>query len=136
MSEFRDILRQLRIKENKTQDELAKELGISRSSVSMYERGEREPDFETLEAIADYFNVDMNYLLGKTDDPENSDRFGLEDPADRDDPHSWLAQLFASEDVPDESFIILSRNAKKLSPEKRKQLLDMARLMFKEEFED
>jgi repressor LexA len=32
----------------------------------MYERGEREPNFETLEAIADVFNVDMNYLLGKT----------------------------------------------------------------------
>lgn len=29
----------------------------------MYENGNREPDFETLEAIADYFNVDMNYLL-------------------------------------------------------------------------
>jgi len=34
----------------------------------MYERGEREPDFETLEAIADYFNVDMNYLTGWEDD--------------------------------------------------------------------
>lgn len=33
----------------------------------MYERGEREPGFETLEAIADYFNVDMDYLLGKSD---------------------------------------------------------------------
>lgn len=30
----------------------------------MYERGEREPSFETLETIADFFNVDMNYLLG------------------------------------------------------------------------
>ena len=32
----------------------------------MYERGEREPKFEMLENIADYFNVDMNFLLGKT----------------------------------------------------------------------
>ena len=32
----------------------------------MYERGEREPNFETLELISDFFNVDMNYLLGKT----------------------------------------------------------------------
>ena len=33
----------------------------------MYERGEREPSFEVLETIADYFNVDLDYLLGKTD---------------------------------------------------------------------
>ena len=36
----------------------------------------------------------------------------------------------------DENYIILSRNAKKLSPEKRKQLLDMAKVMFEEEFKD
>ncbi len=33
----------------------------------MYENGKREPDFNTLEVIADYFNVDMNFLLGKPD---------------------------------------------------------------------
>ena len=33
----------------------------------MYEKGKREPDFETLELFADFFNVDMNYLLGKSD---------------------------------------------------------------------
>ena len=32
----------------------------------MYENGSREPDYETLEAIADYFNVDIDYLLGRT----------------------------------------------------------------------
>lgn len=32
----------------------------------MYENGEREPDFETLEAIADFFNVDMDYLIGRS----------------------------------------------------------------------
>lgn len=35
----------------------------------MYERGEREPGIETLEAFADYFNVDMDYLIGKADVP-------------------------------------------------------------------
>ena len=37
----------------------------------MYENGEREPSFELLEIIADYFNVDMNYLLGKKESSEN-----------------------------------------------------------------
>ena len=52
-------------------------LGISRSAVSMYETGNREPDLETLEKIAKFFNVDMNYLLGSSvtvtsDNPEPS----------------------------------------------------------------
>lgn len=71
MSEFRDVFKSLRLRENLTQDELAQNLEISRSAVSMYERGEREPDFETLEKIADYFNVDMNYLIGWSEDPTN-----------------------------------------------------------------
>lgn len=37
------------------------------SSINMYERGEREPGIETLEKIADHFNVDIDYLLGKSE---------------------------------------------------------------------
>lgn len=49
-----------------SQQEFAKKVGVSKSSVNMYERGEREPSLETLESIADYFNVDMDFLLGKS----------------------------------------------------------------------
>ena len=70
---FGEILRALRIQENETQPMLADILGISRSAVSMYESGAREPNFEILEAIADHYNVDMDYLLGRTDDPINYD---------------------------------------------------------------
>ena len=52
-------LKYLRKSENITQQDLASSLGIAKSTISMYENGQREPDFETLEAIADYFNVDM-----------------------------------------------------------------------------
>lgn len=48
-----------------SQKELAEKVGISRSAIGMYETGEREPDFETLEAFADIFNVNMDTLLGK-----------------------------------------------------------------------
>ena len=64
---FSDILKSLRKEQRLTQVELAKKLGLTRSSLSMYELGDREPDFETLEAIADFFNVDMDYLLGRSD---------------------------------------------------------------------
>lgn len=65
MSDFCNILKELRLKFQYTQEEMAKKLGVSKSTISMYENGNREPDFETLEAIADLFNVDMNYLYGR-----------------------------------------------------------------------
>ena len=65
MSALSDMLIYLRKRKRVSQGELAEVLGVSRSSVSMYELGEREPGIETLEAIADYFNVDMNTLTGR-----------------------------------------------------------------------
>lgn len=64
---FPDILKSLRKRENLNQLELANAIGVSRSAIGMYESGQREPDFETMEAIADYFNVSMDYLHGKSD---------------------------------------------------------------------
>lgn len=64
MSRFSDNLKRFRKQNHMTQTQLAEKIGVGRSAVSMYEMGEREPDFETLEAIADIFNVDMAVLLG------------------------------------------------------------------------
>lgn len=66
MAAFKYILKSLRTSMKLTQDELAKKLNISRSTIGMYEKGAREPDFETLELIADFFNVDIDFLLGRT----------------------------------------------------------------------
>ena len=67
MATFSERLRSLRREKNWSQQRLAEELKLSKSSVNMYERGEREPSFETTEAIADLFNVDMDFLYGRTD---------------------------------------------------------------------
>lgn len=64
---FKDVLRNLRISANLSQEDLANRLGLAKSTISMYENGSRKPNFETLEAIADTFNVDMNTLIGKTE---------------------------------------------------------------------
>lgn len=66
MGDFQNVFKKLRLSLGYTQSELAEALGISRSRIGMYETGAREPDFETLEIIADFFNVDTDYLLGRT----------------------------------------------------------------------
>ena len=78
MGTFKDMLKYLRNRDKLSQSELAEKLGVAKSTISMYEVGKREPDFETLEAIADLFNVDMNFLLGK-DGSENDDHYYLND---------------------------------------------------------
>ncbi len=68
MPSFADMLTYLRKRAGHSQTELADKLKISRSAIGMYESGKREPDFETLEALADTFNVNMDTLLGKASD--------------------------------------------------------------------
>ena len=75
MGDFPNIFKRIREQSGLTQQQMADKLGISRSAIGMYEKGEREPNFETLgerepgiellESVADTFNVDMNFLLGK-----------------------------------------------------------------------
>ena len=65
MQEFKDMLKFFRMRANLSQSELAEKLGVAASTISMYEVGKREPDFETEEKIADYFNTDLNTLRGR-----------------------------------------------------------------------
>lgn len=62
---FFERLKELRLSRNMTQNQLANLLGVAKSTVSMYENGRREPDLETLEAIADIFNIDLNSLASR-----------------------------------------------------------------------
>lgn len=69
MNEFKDMLIFLRKREGLSQLELGEKLNLTKSTISMYENGRRKPSFEVLEAIADYFNVSMNFLMGKDEAP-------------------------------------------------------------------
>lgn len=62
--------KELRIKKGITQVRLAIDLNLSQNSVSRYENGERQADYATLIKFADYYNVSIDYLLGRTDKPE------------------------------------------------------------------
>lgn len=80
MAKFGDILRGLRLENELTQSELGKRIGLSTSAIGMYERGEREPDFEKLEKIAGFFNVNLNFLLGKEAVVSNKTIVGIRIP--------------------------------------------------------
>lgn len=66
MPQYSDMLVYLRKRAGLSQQELAARLKMTRSAISMYETGKREPDLETFEAFADFYNVDMNTLTGRS----------------------------------------------------------------------
>lgn len=69
MARLSDMLIYLRKRNGLSQQALSEKLGITRSAIGMYETGKREPDLETLEAFADFYNVDMNTLTGRGEAP-------------------------------------------------------------------
>lgn len=73
-----DRLRKLREKRELSQYELARRLGIARTTYQGYEMGAREPDYETLQKIADFFDVSTDYLLGRTNDPSQPDDLDIQ----------------------------------------------------------
>ena len=109
---FADNLKKLRNEKNLTQTQFASEFNISSGTIAMWETGKRMPDTEMLKRIARYFDVSVDYLIDNEKSPSTN-----------------------GEELPEE-LVILNRNAKKLSPEQRKQLLDMAKILFKEDWND
>lgn len=67
MANFRNTILSLRNEKKYNQEQMAKELHVSKSTIAMWETGQRLPSPEKYEEIADYFNVDIDYLYGRTD---------------------------------------------------------------------
>lgn len=84
-------LKELRKKEGKTQGEFAAKLGIARSTYSGYERGTSEPDNETLDKIANHFDVTTDYLLGR--ETTNAKKHPAEDLRE------YLEQGFSDDEI-------------------------------------
>ena len=105
MINFGERLRILRTRKGLSQLDFAKQIKISKSAVNMYERGEREPSFEVLETIADYFNVDLDYLLGKTD-CENRNRIVVESHFEITDNERTMIEKFRKLDERGQSAVL------------------------------
>lgn len=66
---FSERLKELRGSRNLTQKQVYDAIGMSAIGYQRYEYGEREPAFSKLIALADYFNISLDYLVGRSDDP-------------------------------------------------------------------
>lgn len=63
-------IKELRKKKGLSQLRLATDLNTTQNTISRYETGEREPGIDELIKIADYFNVSVDYLIGRTENPK------------------------------------------------------------------
>ncbi|MRX54795.1 helix-turn-helix domain-containing protein [Bacillus idriensis] len=79
MKTFGDRLKELRKEINKSQKEFGKVFDLSESTIGMYERNERKPDYDTLIKIADFFEVSTDYLLKGEDFRTQAEKL-LNDP--------------------------------------------------------
>lgn len=73
MKIFASRLRQLRQERKLRQKDMAEKLGITESAYGYYEQGRREPPYETLQQLADFFGVSIDYLLGRVDNPTKTE---------------------------------------------------------------
>ena len=113
--ELGQLIRTMRLSRNMTQSDLAKKIGQSQSSITMYETGRREPDFETMEALADAFNVPLHTLF-----PNDSDHASNE---------SYIRIKY------DETRT-LATGFEKMPKEKREKLIAFARDYFSQYFDE
>lgn len=67
---FPERLKELRISRNLTQKEVADSVGMASVAYQRYEYGTREPAYQNLIALADFFGVSLDYLVGRSDDPK------------------------------------------------------------------
>lgn len=67
MAEFYIRLREARMNSKRTQKETAEVLGMQLRSYQFYEEGKAEPSIKKLIALADFFDVTLDYLMGRTD---------------------------------------------------------------------
>ena len=70
---YYEKIKMLRVNQHLTQADIANKIGVTKSAIAMYEKGEREPSLETIKKIAELLNVDMNYLFNSSEATHSED---------------------------------------------------------------
>lgn len=88
-------LKKLRKEKKLTQTELGSRINVTKVSISGYESGNRSPDTDTLQRLADFFEVSTDYLLGRTDELSLQEKDEAEFQAFANDPslQKWYKDL-------------------------------------------
>lgn len=117
MKTYGERISELREKHQLTQEELAKHLSISRASLSHYEKNRRVPDYEVVKKMADFFQVTVDYLIGRTDDPN---------PVVKDQVKLFENSLELSDEKILEKFSLMV-DGRELTPEEAKRFIAFVR---------
>lgn len=88
----------LRKSKKKTQQDIADYLGLTRPAYTAYERGNRHPDYDTLQKLADYYEVTTDYLLGRSDNPRMNEDEEFEAFANDPELGRWYKKLPESDE--------------------------------------
>ena len=104
---------------------LSQETNITQATLSRWKTGKTSPSIDTLQVLAEYFKVPVDYFLN--DEEKNNLT---------DDESGKVKEDIKNSSEDDENIIIINRAARKMSPEKLKKLIDIAKVMFDEEFDD
>lgn len=105
---FRLRLKELREKAGYSQYTFADAFNISQSTIGNWEAGTREPKFATMIRLADFFNVSVDYLLGRTDDTNPNQQTSNSDDKEL-----------------DQKFLKLLSDIESLSPSQQEKFMDM-----------
>ena len=105
---FRLRLKELREKAGYSQYAFADVFHVSQSAIASWEAGTREPKFATMMRLADFFNVSVDYLLGRTDDTNPNQQTSNSDDKEL-----------------DQKFLKLLSDIESLSPSQQEKFMDM-----------
>ncbi|MYL50287.1 helix-turn-helix domain-containing protein [Halobacillus litoralis] len=110
-------MKYLRQSKKMTQSELAEKLNITRGTYAHYEIEKRKPDYDTLQKIADFYDVSTDYLLGRTEQQTSTKNSAPFDPLQE------LNKIFEKYDVQDAGFWDIEK-WKEMTPEDLRSLED------------
>jgi len=129
MATFSKRLKKLRKKNKVTLDELAREIDITKTTISRYENEKRVPKMDTVKKIADYFNVTTDYLIGNTDEKKSADKIKKAIAKDPELVSFWdeIAQR--------DELKLLFKQTKDLEPKTIKQIIRIIKAIEEEEEE-
>ena len=124
------IIKELRKENNMTQEDLAKKIGVTRGAIGLYERNERKVNYETVNKLADIFEVSSDYLLGRID-KKNPIRTISEAISDNPELYNLWKELAKREDLQ-----LLFKETRDLEPKEIKRIIRVIKAIEDEEIDD